>query len=733
MRYINPEDKKKHITSEILGIVLITLAVLCLVSLIGYQDTDNKSISWFTSSPDRTEIKNYAGIVGVYISSGLFFLFGVGAFLIPVILGVLGIKRFKKTDPAWARTNITGFLILSLALPSFFSILYTKEEVSEKTFPIAGLLGSNLSLILKEYFGIASYLIIASFILLGIILSFNLSILKFIRLFSNLLKRSYLYLKNKLIRRRAKKKLEKKIAESNHKLPVIKEEKAEKKVEVESIEEIKEKPSLVSSSYQLPPLSLLQDMEDRDSEETKEDLLSYAHALENTLANFGIEAKVVQVNKGPVVTRYELQPSSGTKVASIVSLSDDIALALAAYSVRIEAPIPGKQALGVEIPNKNRILVSIKDILSSKQYKKENSVLALALGKDISGEEVVADLGKMPHLLIAGTTGSGKSVCINCIIASLLYNAPPSELKLLLIDPKRVELSGFNGIPHLIVPVVTDPKRAAQVLSWLVAEMEERYKLLAHCGFRDIESFNQNPPKELPENIKVYSDPLNQNNKIPYIVMVIDELADLMMTSARDCEESITRIAQMARAVGIHLVIATQRPSVNVITGLIKANFPTRIAFQVSSKVDSRTILDMNGAEKLLGQGDMLYLPGGVPKPIRVQCSYISNKELESVVKFIKKQVPVSPAQIKVEYQMFESQGVGVYDNTDIDDEIYEKAVSIAMENEQISTSMIQRYLRIGYNRAARLIDMMEAEGIIGPANGSKPREVLIKNPAERI
>ena len=742
MKNSNDQNKKSSIASEISGIIFITLAILSLVSLLGYHEGDHKSINWFTSKLDQTDLKNYAGIIGVYLSSGLFFLFGIGAFFIPAILGILGINKFKKINP-WPKSYIIGFLILSLSMPTFLAALHSSSEISDKTFHLYGLTGSNLSVILKRYFGVADYLFIIFFILLGIILAFRFSLINFF----NLLKKFNLYLINNLIskvkKNRSRRRLEKNIVESNFK-PLI--EKEDKKIQVkpkpivepiqENEEDLKESKPCPSFLYQLPPLSLLQDVEFVETEESKEDILSYAHQLEDTLANFNIEAKVVQVSKGPVVTRYELQPSSGTKVSSIVSLSDDIALALAALSVRIEAPIPGKQAIGIEIPNKKRRLVSLKEILSSSGYKNEDSLLSLALGKDISGEVVVGNLGKMPHLLVAGTTGSGKSVCINSVITSLLYNASPSQLKLILIDPKRVELSGFNGIPHLLVPVVTDPKRASQVLSWLVTEMEERYELLAYHGVRDIESFNQDPPKQIPEGLKVCLDSLAGDQKLPCIVTVIDELADLMMASAKsakDCEESITRIAQMARAVGIHLVIATQRPTVNVITGLIKANFPSRIAFQVSSKIDSRTILDMNGAEKLLGQGDMLFLPGGIPKPIRIQCAYLSSQELEAVVNFIKKQPFLNSQQVKMEYEIFEKKDSSNLDNQEVDDELYEKAVNLTMESDQISTSMLQRYLRIGYNRAARLVDMMEAEGIIGSTNGSKPREVLIKNPLERV
>jgi S-DNA-T family DNA segregation ATPase FtsK/SpoIIIE len=435
--------------------------------------------------------------------------------------------------------------------------------------------------------------------------------------------------------------------------------------------------------------------------------------LEETLNNFGIDAKVTQASVGPVVTRFEIQPAPGVKVSSITALSDDIALSLAAQSVRIETPVPGKQVLGIEVPNRRRKIVSLKEVLSSNEYRSLKSKLSIALGKDISGKPVVVDLVELPHLLIAGATGSGKTICINSIITSILYKARPDEVKLLVIDPKRVELTVFGGIPHLLTPIVTDPKEAGFMLKVLVDEMEERYKLFASCGVRDIEGFYAKAEEE-------------GASKIPYIVMIIDELADLMMVAQRDFEDAVIRLAQMARAVGIHLILATQRPSVDILTGLIKANFPSRIAFQVSSKVDSRTILDTIGAEKLLGRGDMLFSLPNLPKPIRVQGCYISSTELEEVVDFVRKQEWQEEYHCEFKRKI-ERRREGREEEEEEDD-LFNDALRVVVEEGRASTSLLQRRLRIGYNRAARLIDRLEEKGFISPADGSKPREVLVSD-----
>jgi S-DNA-T family DNA segregation ATPase FtsK/SpoIIIE len=457
--------------------------------------------------------------------------------------------------------------------------------------------------------------------------------------------------------------------------------------------------------YNLPPLSLLRKNSGKQRGFCEKELLDNAQTLENTLKSFGLEAKVIQVNCGPTITRFEIQPSPGIKVSRIMSLADDIALSLAASDVRIEAPIPGKAAVGIEVPNKKKSLVLMRDVLESTDFVKSPSKLSIALGMDIDGNPKVADLTEMPHLLIAGATGSGKSVCIKTIISSILFKAHPNEVKLMMIDPKVVELAIFDGIPHLLTPVVTDAKKAAAALSWMVGEMERRYQLFAEEGVRDIARYNE-----------LYND-----KPMPKIVVIIDELADLMMVAPRDVEDCICRLAQMARAAGIHLVVATQRPSVDVITGLIKANIPSRISFAVSSQVDSRTILDISGAEKLLGKGDMLFYPVGAPKPVRIQGAYITEEEVEKLINYCKKQK--EPAYEK---NLSDFNEVGVDKSHEETDELFEEAVKVVLDSGQASISMLQRRLRIGYARAARLIDEMEQRGIVGGYEGTKPREILI-------
>ncbi len=466
--------------------------------------------------------------------------------------------------------------------------------------------------------------------------------------------------------------------------------------------------------YVYPHTELL----DENKQSTKNELyyrstaIRGAKKLEETLKSFGVDAKVVNVSMGPAVTRYELQPSPGVKVSKIVNLSDDISLNLAASGVRIEAPIPGKAAIGIEVPNKEIVPVFLREVLDSKEFKENDSKLAFALGKDISGKNMVADIAKMPHLLVAGATGSGKSVCINSIIISLLYKASPKDVKLLMVDPKVVELGIYNGIPHLLIPVVTDPKKAAGALNWAVQEMVNRYKLFADRGVRDLRGYNALLAEKGEEEL------------LPQIVIIIDELADLMMVAPNDVEDAICRLAQMARAAGMHLVIATQRPSVDVITGVIKANIPSRIAFSVSSQVDSRTIIDMAGAEKLLGKGDMLFYPVGEPKPIRVKGTFVSDKEVERVVEFIKSQGNAEYNESIIEE--INSEKEPMESDPGDNDELLPQAIELVVEAGQASVSLIQRKFKVGYARAARIIDQMEERGIVGGYEGSKPRQVLI-------
>ena len=460
--------------------------------------------------------------------------------------------------------------------------------------------------------------------------------------------------------------------------------------------------------YHFPSLDIL--AKGKGSQSNGEEVAQNAMMLENVLSNFGITAKVVNATQGPTVTRYEIEPAPGVKVSRIVNLTDDIALNLAAQHIRMEAPIPGKSAIGIEVPNKTTEAVHLRDVLDCSDFKDARGGIPVGLGKDIAGKPVITDLAKMPHLLVAGTTGSGKSVCVNTLISSILFSRKPEEVKLLLIDPKMVELSIYNGIPHLMVPVVTDMKKAAAVLRWAVREMEARYKAFAASGKRDIKSYNEAHPKAA----------------MPLIVLIIDELADLMMTAPDDIEESISRLAQMARAAGIHMVLATQRPSVNVITGSIKANVPSRISFAVGSQIDSRTILDMAGAEKLLGKGDMLFAPIGANKPIRVQGAFISDDEVEHLVEFVKAQREPEYDDTVTQEAEKEAEKESSEENDIYRDELLERAVNLVMESGQASVSMLQRRFRIGYTRAARLVDTMEDLKIVGPSMGSKAREILM-------
>ncbi|BFH68059.1 hypothetical protein J27TS7_29070 [Paenibacillus dendritiformis] len=460
--------------------------------------------------------------------------------------------------------------------------------------------------------------------------------------------------------------------------------------------------------YRLPSFSLLAKQQNAGKGGEHSDFMQTARKLEATLESFGVRAKVLEVVRGPAVTRYEIQPDIGVKVSRIVSLSDDIALALAAKDIRMEAPIPGKSAIGIEVPNNEVSVVTMREVMETPTFTEAPSRLSIALGRDISGMPIVGNLARMPHLLVAGATGSGKSVCINGIITSILYKAKPDEVKFLMVDPKMVELNVYNGIPHLLAPVVTDPKRASLALKKIVVEMEKRYELFSKSGTRNIEGYNK-LMAEQPEML------------LPYIVVIVDELADLMMVAANDVEDAICRLAQMARAAGIHLIIATQRPSVDVITGLIKANIPSRIAFGVSSQVDSRTILDSAGAEKLLGRGDMLFLPVGASKPVRVQGAFLSDQEVEAVVSFVSSQ---GEAEYNEEL-VPELDENGIASDEPVD-ELYDQALQIVLEAQQASASLLQRRMRIGYNRASRLIDYMHMQGIIGPHEGSRPREVLM-------
>jgi len=707
--------------NEVKGVILVAVGLMVLASLIRFDRAD---LVFFTSHPNFPP-KNLLGVFGAYLGAFLVFLFGnISSFIIPFLVITLGIKYFRQDKPYLSIPRIMGMFILLVSLSSLIGMFNLNNDLLR--FHTAGFLGALTSNFVTSYFSrLGGFIIFITFIILSLALVTEILISS---LFLNTLEKSKSFFSGLFNLSNRQKATLVKVKQSflnKNKLPLKKEEQlpaaskpkifmpeaTRPKIQIKSPqqgEEIKVKAKeLKIGDYHLPSVDLLEEAPAPDTRQMKEDLEASARILEDTLTDFGIMAKVTDIIRGPVITRYELEPAPGVKINRIEALSDDIALAIKAQSVRIIAPIPGKGRVGVEVPNLHSALVCIKDLLVSAEYHKQKSSLALALGKDITGRSVFGDLDDMPHLLIAGTTGSGKTVCVNTCILSLLFRGSPDELKFLMIDPKMVELMPFNGLPHLLCPVVTDAKKAAIALNWVVGQMEERYQLLAKAGARNIEAYNQ------------------KQEKIPYIVVIVDEFADLMTVARDQIENAITRLAQLSRAVGIHLILATQRPSVDVITGVIKANLPARVSFKVASKVDSRTVLDMNGAETLLGKGDMLFLQPGKEDLIRIQGALVKDGEIERVVGFIKAQgEPAYNDQILKEQQKNNLAGGGDKD------ELYDEAVRVIMESNQASVSILQRRMRLGYTRAARIIDIMELEGLVGPYEGSKPRRILVDRQA---
>ncbi|KUO52259.1 MAG: cell division protein FtsK [Desulfitibacter sp. BRH_c19] len=730
---------KEESRSEVAAILWLAFAAL-------------SGISIYVVDMEVAFTSNYfIGFFGLFIARIFTGLVGQAKYLVPLLMILYAIMLFKNKKVSGISNQGFGILLAFITITVALHI-----NITSSTLPIStilgesmegiggGLIGATFSIIFIKIFGVfGSYIIIVTSLLLSFMLLTNTHLIGLLASTFAVFRNSFTKMGNglsqflfdeentstaKISTKKKNKKVKSKAVpvvhmyqdseedsdyedEEKDKLVSISEENETK--EIEEIGSPIGVPGLynnTSSEFTLPPISLLQRNIKLKNPRMNKDISEKVRQLEETLASFGVKCKVSQVSCGPAITRFEIQPETGTKVSKIVNLSDDIALNLEASQVRIEAPIPGKAAVGIEVPNKEVAIVSFREVLESPQFIENSSKIAVGLGMDIAGKVVVADLSAMPHLLVAGATGSGKSVCMNSLICSLLFKALPTELKLLIIDPKMVELTNFNGIPHLIAPVVTDSKKAATALRWMVNEMENRYEMFAAAGVKDITRFN---------NLKAQEDPEGQQPALPYIVILIDELADLMMVSPADVEDAICRLAQMARAAGIHLVVATQRPSVDVITGLIKANIPSRIAFAVSSQVDSRTILDIGGAEKLLGQGDMLYFPMGKPKPVRVQGAYVSDKEVEKIVKFLKVQGAPKYENVLEEKNPPKKQ-------LEIDDELLPEATRILLESNQASISLLQRRLRIGYTRAARLIDLMEEKGIVGGYEGSKPRALLI-------
>ncbi len=685
----NYQKDKFKATHIFKSIFLVALAVYLSITLFSYNLLDPSFFTYTKLKPN-----NYGGIVGSYLSDLLLSLFGLATFLIPLGFLWLAIRVFRGSSISLSQIPFLLIFLFSLAV-----MMEPLRDVikSYKRLP------EGLSWVafhfFKNYISLAgTYIFLISIALASVIL-----------------------IKPKIIMR--KKELIYKESPSQEEIKILKVSKGEsqiRKVEGESQKEETldiiqgeiSKPKASDSGkdvFRLPPLSLLK-MERSESTLSKDEIIESAHSIEMRFSEFGIQGTIKEVHPGPVVTMYEFEPASGIKLSKILTLSDDLALALKAQSIRVY-PIAGKSTIGIEVPNKKRQIVWLGEIIASEKFNKSSSYLTLCLGKDIYGNPFVADLAKMPHLLVAGATGSGKSVCLNTMILSILFKATPQDVKLLLIDPKLLELSIYENIPHLIAPVVTDPREASEALKKIIVEMERRYKLFAAKGFRNIESFNK---------------AVSPHERIPYVVVFIDEFADLMFTAPSEVEHAVTRIAQMARAAGIHLVVATQRPSVDVITGIIKANFPARIAFQVSSRVDSRTILDSQGAEKLLGMGDMLFMLSGV-KIIRVHGAYVSEDEVKKVVEYLRNQASPDYSlfqSIQIPSEKKENENEKVFER----DELYERVIEYASQVGEISISLIQRKFKIGYNRAARIMDMLEEDGLVGPPQSAgKPRKFLGK------
>ncbi|HNZ82095.1 MAG: DNA translocase FtsK [Sedimentibacter sp.] len=740
---------KDILIKEITGIFLVSFAVFMIIVTTGESQT---------------------GIIGRSINSFTNSAFGAGSEVLPYFLLAIGVTRLLNIVILNDNNQIAaiiGFFICfiiyrAVSDPEVYSQIALTKDLQElfiisKDLGMAGkgggISGNLISSIFVKLIGKnGTYIALGAFIFSLIVLLTNQSIIGILKLISNYIKKFFNVIYKFIFtedveNKRKKEKLPKQQPNENIKIydymsPAQDNKKAEiTQLKIEDIQKAENKTDnrtetqkdeplpdakekfekkvitddiitisdVKADNYKLPSIRHLNPMP-LNVRNDKEDLKKDGEKLIDTLNSFNIPCNILQINKGPTITRYEIQPAPGIKVSRITALSNDIALALASSEIRMEAPIPGKAAIGIEVPNRAKTSVYLRNMIESREYRIAPTNLPFALGKDIAGKNIIASIDKMPHLLIAGATGSGKSVCINSLIMSILYKAKPDEVKLILIDPKVVELSNYNGIPHLLIPVVTDPRKAANALNWAVSEMTNRYKVFAQNSVREIDSYNEKMAVENKE-------------KMPKIVIIIDELADLMTVASAEVEEYITRIAQLARACGMHLVIATQRPSVDVITGVIKANIPSRIAFAVSSHIDSRTILDTGGAEKLLGKGDMLYHPIGLPKPVRIQGTFVSDDEIKRVVDFIKEQqVEIKHNKQNEIIKEIESQ---TGDDDDVD-EYLEQAIETVVNDGQASVSYIQRKFRVGYSRAARIIDQLEERGIVGGHEGSKPRKVLV-------
>jgi len=745
-----PEKGRLH--REIWAVVISLAALLIAISLISY-DVNDRSLN---TPSGALNTRNWGGFIGAFLADLLFQGLGFASYLVPIFLCVAAIRMFRANYNGFQFTKTIAYGILLLSIGVILSVVIDTESARDAGGIIGGFLKES---VLVPLFGRLSATLIACFtMLLSVMVLTQNSLLDIIghtkKNFGEFRKAFVPALNNRL--KEFKDKSDKRKGENTKKErkdyvppPIVlkdevKDDPAAKKAQ--------KKPTLppeqfklpeVGEGYKLPPTELLDPPEGEQFKIDKETLHANSLILQKKLEDFGVEGEVVAVRPGPVITMYEFKPAPGVKVRRIVLLADDLAMALRAVSVRILAPIPGESVVGIEIPNPRRETVHLREIIESERYRSTESKITLALGKDIGGTPFATDLGKMPHLLVAGATGTGKSVSINAMILSILFKSSPQDVKFIMVDPKMLELTVYEDIPHLLVPVVTDPKKAAAALFWAMDEMDRRYRLMRDKLARNIDNYNRilekeagskrsvidlMEPDETEESAAVGGN-LSQaaplvHERLPRIVIIIDELADLMMTVGRDIEEYITRLAQKARAAGIHLILATQRPSVDVITGLIKANFPARISFQVTSRVDSRTILDSMGGEKLLGNGDLLFLPPATARLIRVHGAFVSDQEVLRVMKFIKQQGrPTYRPEVLEAKREVEAAAAA----EDEYDEMYDQAVAIVTETQQASISMIQRRLRVGYNRAARMVEQMERDGVVGPADGAKPREVYAR------
>jgi len=764
-------QKKEKVTKEMKGMALGAAGIFLGVALASYNGEDLSFNSFSTAAATH----NLGGRFGAQLADAFLQLFGLASYLIPSTLIYLAYRAFSQDAVRWRPYKLGGFALMMVAVSGIFAFNLQFTELASQKVPTGGFVGYGVAEIFKKAFGkVGALLILLPMLAAAAMLLSRFSFILFGNWWVGAVGAKW---NNYRQRQALNKELEDKkgvVTEKPkaHAAPLIKPAavappvntilaKKEKKKDEKKSAPVQEAFEFIKSdgNYRTPPLSLLDPIPEAGKKQDREVLTMNARLMEKKLKDFGIEGEVVEICPGPVITMYEFSPGPGIKVSRIAGLSDDLSMALQAHSIRIVAPIPGKGVVGIELPNRDREMVSLKEIFNSEEFHKGKMKLPLALGKDIAGNPLVTDLARMPHLLVAGATGSGKSVAINTMILSLLYTSTPTDVRIIMVDPKMLELSVYEGIPHLLLPVVTNPKKAALALKWAVEEMGRRYRLMADKGVRNIDSYNkelERSEKEIADNkargtvvvqeideheeheehddmeereaaIQAFleKEDVLEHGHLPYIVVIVDELADLMMVAGREIEESIARLAQMARAAGIHLILATQRPSVDVITGLIKANFPARISFQVSSKIDSRTILDGNGAESLLGAGDMLFLPPGTSKMQRSHGAFVSDTEVQRVVEFLKKQgKPVYEKSI-LEMKASDEKGAG-HEEEEMD-ERYDDALALVAEAKQASISMIQRRLRIGYNRAARIIERMEQEGVVGPSDGtSKPREVFI-------